>query len=65
MCGLVDFDALQTSITRLAGLSVAGIATYAVSKTVSICRRQKTKAEARERKAPAKARRRIALADSR
>jgi hypothetical protein len=65
MCGPVDFDALNTSITRLAGLSVAGIATYAVSKTVSIYRRQKTKAEARERKAPARARRRIALADSR
>ena len=65
MCGLVDFDALHTSITRLAGLSVAGITTYAVSKTVSICRREKAKAEARERKAPAEAPRKIALADSR
>jgi len=65
MCGLVDFDALHTSLTRLAGLSVAGITAYAVSKTVSICRRQKTKAAARERKAPAKGRGRIALAESR
>jgi hypothetical protein len=65
MCGLVDFNALQTSVTRLAGLSVAGMAVYAVSKTVSFCRRQKTRARARERKAPAGVRRKIVLADSR
>jgi hypothetical protein len=65
MCGLVDFDALNTSITRLAGLSFAGMVTFAVSKAVSACRKQKTKADPRERKAPAGARRRVALADSR
>jgi hypothetical protein len=44
MCGLVDFDALRTSVIRLAGLSIAGITTYTVCKTVSLfqglCRRR-------------------------
>ena len=65
MCGLVDFDALHTSITRLAGLSVAGITTYTVSKTISMWRRLKVKARARGRKAPAEALRKTALAGSR
>jgi hypothetical protein len=44
MCGLVDFDALRTSIIRLAGLWIVGIAAYVVSKTLSLfrqhCRRR-------------------------
>jgi hypothetical protein len=38
MCGPADFQALQTSITRLAGLSLAAIAAYVVSWAVSFYR---------------------------
>jgi len=50
MCGLVDFDALRTSISRLAGLSIAGLATYVVSKTVSLFREQRRRRGSRRDK---------------
>jgi len=63
MCGLVDFQALNTSVTRLIGLSLAGIATYTARKAVCLWRRQKTTPA--EREVAAGAPRRIALADNR
>ena len=40
MCGPADFEALQTCMTRLAGLSAAAIATYAACKAVSFYRKR-------------------------
>jgi hypothetical protein len=47
MCGLVDFEALQTCITRLAALLVAGISGYAVCKAISFYRERNLKREKR------------------
>lgn len=38
MCGPPDFVALDVCITRLAELSAAGLATYSVCKTATLCR---------------------------
>jgi hypothetical protein len=38
MCGPPDFDALHTSILRLAELSAAGLTGYSVYRVVSLCR---------------------------
>lgn len=43
MCGPADFAALNTCIIHLAELSVAGLATYSVCKTASVCRELRTK----------------------
>jgi hypothetical protein len=43
MCGLVDYQALQTSITRLALLTTLGAAAYALRKLASLCRARKQK----------------------
>jgi hypothetical protein len=48
MCGLVDFEALQTCITRLAALLVAGISGYAVCKAISFYRERNLKRERQE-----------------
>lgn len=45
MCGPADFEALHTSIVRLAGLSAAGLITYAVCKTVSLSREFRSRRE--------------------
>jgi len=63
MCGLVDFQALNTSATRLIGLSLVGIATYVVRSAVRLWQRQKTTPA--EQEVAAGAPRRIALADNR
>lgn len=34
MCGPVDYDALQTCISRVVELSAAGLTTYALHRTV-------------------------------
>jgi hypothetical protein len=51
MCGPADFEALHTCVTRLAELSVAGVTTYSVCKTASLCRRLRPKREGRRAKA--------------
>lgn len=39
MCGPADFGALHTCIVHLAELSAAGVATYSVCTTASLCRK--------------------------
>lgn len=57
MCGLVDYQALQTSITRVALLTTLGAAACALHKLVSLFRARKQKpgnrSEAREAICPA------------
>lgn len=48
MCGPANFDALYACITRLAELSAAGVATYSVCKTVSLCRELRAAREQRD-----------------
>ncbi len=48
MCGPADFEALHTCMTRVAELSAAGVTTYAVCKTASLCRQLRTKREEQE-----------------
>jgi hypothetical protein len=48
MCGPADFGALHTSLTRLAALFAGGVATYAVSRLVSLCRRLRVKRRTQE-----------------
>ena len=45
MCGPPDFGALHTCVIRLAALSAAGLTTYSVCKTASLCRRIHRKRE--------------------
>ena len=52
MCGPPDFAALSTCITRLAELSAAGLTTYSVCKTVSLCRELRPKRRKRAQRAP-------------
>lgn len=51
MCGPPDFAALETCIIRLAGLSAAGLGTYAVCQTASLCRKLGPKREKQEERA--------------
>jgi hypothetical protein len=41
MCGLVDYQALQTSITRLAALTSLGAAAYGLRRLASLWRERK------------------------
>lgn len=51
MCGLVDYQALQTSITRLAMLTSLGAAACAVRKLASLWReRKQRRGDRRERR---------------
>jgi hypothetical protein len=43
MCGPADFEALQTSITRLAALGAAGITAYVAHRAVSFYRERRLK----------------------
>jgi len=53
MCGPADFGALSTCIIRLAELSAAGLTTYSVCKTASLCRELRAKRrEPREKALP-------------
>lgn len=45
MCGPADFQALHTCMDRVAEFSAAGVATYAIYKTASLCRQLRTKQE--------------------
>jgi hypothetical protein len=49
MCGPPDFGALNTCIIHLTELSVAGLATYSVCKTASVCRKLHAKRKPEER----------------
>ena len=51
MCGPPDFAALETCIIRLAELSAAGLGTYAVCRTASLCRELGPKRGKRQKKA--------------
>lgn len=48
MCGPADFEALHTCIIRLGELSVAGLTTYSVCKTASLCRKLRPRQEEQE-----------------
>jgi len=50
VCGPADFDALNTCVIRLAELSAAGLTTYSVCKTASLCRQLRAKRGGREKK---------------
>lgn len=49
MCGPVDFGALQTCITRLAALLVAGIAAYGVCRAISFYRERNLERDRQEK----------------
>jgi len=51
MCGPPDFAALDTCIIRLAELSAAGLGTYSVYKTASLCRQLRPKRQKQEARA--------------
>lgn len=51
MCGPADFGALSTCIIRLAELSAAGLTTYSICKTASLCRELRARRREREQKA--------------
>ena len=50
MCGPADFEALQTSATRLVALWAAGITTYALCKAVSLYRERRLKRDNQEKR---------------
>jgi len=64
MCGPVDFEALKTCIIRLAALSVAGIAGYAVCKVISFYRERNLKRDRQEEKVPSHLPCKLAVRDS-
>jgi hypothetical protein len=64
MCGPADFEALQTSITRLLALWAAGIAAYAVRKALCFYRERRLKRHKQEQRAAAGALPRFAVQGS-
>jgi hypothetical protein len=50
MCGPADFEALQTSITRLTALCAAGVTAYAVYRAVSFYRERRLKRHNQEKR---------------
>ena len=51
MCGPADFGALHTCMTSLAELSAAGLTTYSLYATASLCRQLRAKRGKRNEKA--------------
>jgi len=51
MCGPPDFEALQTCVTRLAELSLAGAVTYSVCKASSLRGKLRPKGDDRRQRA--------------
>ena len=63
MCGPVNFDALHTCTARLAGLSAAGLAAYAIHRTRSLRRALRSLLATRGAGGRARASRRLATED--
>ena len=64
MCGPADFAALQTSLTRLAGLWLAGVGAYLVYKASSLYRQRRLNQAGEEKGTVRKLLRRPAVVSS-